>query len=82
MTAQIPDTLTLDGSQYLVRGFISLPPGVEEPPEQIQVESTDCWRGYLCRWAVEGLDGESHLFLMGFETSYWFDESADFYPLH
>lgn len=55
MTAQVPDTIELDGVQHVVAGIDGT--GLFEPGEHgvtPQVIHTGCWRGFLCGYAVVG----------------------------
>lgn len=55
MTAQVPDTVEVDGVRYSIAGvsgtglFDPKDHGVEPRPI-----STGCWRGFVCRYAVVG----------------------------
>jgi hypothetical protein len=55
VTAQVPDTVLLDGEQFAIAGVSGH--GLFEPEEhhlRPAMISTACWRGYVCQYAVAG----------------------------
>ncbi|HVF19510.1 MAG TPA: hypothetical protein VNA14_04625 [Mycobacteriales bacterium] len=60
MTAQVPDSIELDGVEYALAGYAGT--GLFDPAAhgvEPQMIHTGCWRGFICRYAVRG--DELHL---------------------